>query len=72
MKRIVKDNIKREKHENSVKNVMLMSSKSISSNIKPIVNRKGNRLYDIFAMKEAFSIFFYFDYRVFLLTVDLF
>ena len=58
MKRIVKANIKREKHETSVKNVMLMSSKSISSDIKPIVNRKGNRLYDIFAMKVAFSIFF--------------
>ena len=58
MKRIVKANIKREKHETSVKNVMLMSSKSISSDIKPIVNRKGNRLYDISAMKVAFSIFF--------------
>ena len=58
MKRIVKANIKREKHETSVKNVMLMSSKSISSDIKPIVNRKGNRSYDIFAMKVAFSIFF--------------
>ena len=58
MKRIVKANIKRVKHETSVKNVMLMSSKSISSDIKPIVNRKGNRLYDIFAMKVAFSIFF--------------
>ena len=59
MKGIVKDNIKREKHETSVKKVMLMSSKSISSNIKPTVNRKGNRLYDIFAMKEAFSIFLF-------------
>ena len=48
-----------------------MSAKTISSDITPIVNRKGNRLYDIFAMKVAFSSF-YFAFRVFLLTFDLF
>ena len=40
---------------NSVENVILMSAKTISSGIIPIVNQKGNRLYDIFAMKETFS-----------------
>ena len=47
-----------------------MSAKTISSDITPKVNRKGNRLYDIFAMKVAFSSF-YFVFRVFLLTFDL-
>ena len=71
MKRIVQANIKRQKHQNSVKNVMFMSAKTVSSDITPIVNRKGNRLYDTFAMKVAFSSF-YFVLRVFLLTFDLF
>ena len=38
-----------------MENVILMSAKTISSDIIPVVNQKGNRLYDIFAMKEAFS-----------------
>ena len=46
---------------------MFMSAKFVSSDI----NQKGNRLYDIFAMKIAFSSF-YFVFRVFLLTFDLF
>ena len=32
-----------------------MSAKTVSSHIIPVDNRKGNRLYDIFAMKVAFS-----------------
>ena len=34
---------------------MFMSAKTVSSEIIPVVNRKGNKLYDIFAMKVAFS-----------------
>ena len=48
-------NIKIQKHQNSVKNVMLMFAKTVSSDIMPVVNQKGNRLFDIFAMKVAFS-----------------
>ena len=43
-----------------------MPAKALSSDIIPIVNRKGDRLYDIFAMKVAFSNF-YFVFRIFLL-----
>ena len=50
---------------------MFMSAKFVSSDIRHIVNQKGNRLYDIFVMKVAFSSF-YFVFRVFLLTFDLF
>ena len=68
MKRIVQTNIKRQKHQTSLENVMLMSSKAVSSDIIPIVNQRGNRLYDIFAMKVAFSSFD-FVFRDFLLTL---
>ena len=71
MKRIVQINIKRQKHQTSLENVMLMSSKAVSSDIIPIVNQRGNRLYDIFAMKVAFSSFD-FVFRAFLLTLYLF
>ena len=71
MKRIVQTNIKRQKHQTSLENVMLMSSKAVSSDIIPIVNQRGNRLYDIFAMKVAFSSFD-FVFRDFLLTLYLF
>ena len=71
MKRIVQANIKRKKHQTSVKNVMFMSLKTISSNIIPIVNRKGNKLYDILAMKVAFSSL-YFVFRTFILIFYLF
>ena len=66
MKRIVQANIKRQKHQTSVKNVIFMSAKTVSSDIILIVNRKGNRLCDIFAMKVPFSSF-YFVFRVFIL-----
>ena len=71
MKRIVQTNIKRQKHQTSLENVMLMSAKAISSDIIPIVNQRENRLYDIFAMKVAFSSF-HFVFRTFLLTFYLF
>ena len=71
MKRIVQTNIKRQKHQTSLENVMLMSAKAVSSDIIPIVNQRGNRLYDIFAMKVAFSSFD-FVFRDFLLTLYLF
>ena len=71
MKRIVQANIKRKKHQTSVKNVMFMSLKTILSNIIPIVNRKGNKLYDILAMKVAFSSL-YFVFRTFILIFYLF
>ena len=38
---------------------MLMSKKTVSSNIIPIVNQNRNRLYDIFEMTVAFSRFFF-------------
>ena len=71
MKRIVQTNIKRQKHQTSLENVMLMSAKAVSSDIIPIVNQRENRLYDIFAMKVAFSSF-HFVFRTFLLTFYLF
>ena len=71
MKRIVQANIKRKKHQTSVKNVMFMSLKTILSNIIPIVNRKGNKLYDILAMKVAFSSL-YFVFKTFILIFYLF
>ena len=42
MKRIVQANIKKQSHETSVKNVIFMSVKTISSDIITIVKRKGN------------------------------
>ena len=63
--------MKRQKHQTSVKNVMFMSAKTVSSDIIPVVNRKGNRLSNILAMKVALSSL-YFVFRVFLLTFYLF
>ena len=71
MKGIVQPTKKGQKHQPSVKNVMLMSAKSVSSNIIIIVIQEGNTLYDILVMKVAFSSF-YFVFGVFLLTFDLF
>ena len=50
---------------------MFMSAKSVSGDIVPRVNHKGNRLYDIFVIKVAFSSLD-FVFRVFQLTFDLF
>ena len=61
MKGIVQTN---KKDKTSVKNVMLMSVKSVWSDIIPIVNQKGIRLYDIFVMKVDFSNFC-FSFRFF-------
>ena len=76
MKRIVQANIKRQKHQTSVKNVIFVSAKIDLSNIIPTVNWKGNyitliRLYEILAVKVAFSSI-YFVFTVFLLIFYLF
>ena len=47
--------MKRQNYQTSVKNVIVMSRKTVSSDIIPLVNQKGNTLYDIFEMKVAFS-----------------
>ena len=67
IKRIVQANKKKQKHQTSEKNVLLVYAKTFSRDIIPIVNKKGNRLYDIFAMKLAFFSF-YFVFRDFPLT----
>ena len=43
---------------------MFMSSKTVLSNIIPVVNQKGYRLYDLFVLKVAFPSL-YFVFRVF-------
>ena len=58
---MVQANIKRQKHQTSVKNVMLMSAKTVLSDVLPVANRKGNRLYDTFAMKVTFSGLYFFS-----------
>ena len=55
LKRMVLASMKRQNYETSVKNVIVMSRKTVSSDIIPLVNQKGNTLYDIFEMKVAFS-----------------
>ena len=45
MKRMVQENIKKQKHQTFVKNLMLTSAKTVSSNIVPVVNQKANILY---------------------------
>ena len=50
---------------------MFMFAKTVSSDIIPVVNRKGNSLYNILAMKVAFSSLC-FVFRVFLLIFYLF
>ena len=42
MKGIVQANIKRQKYQTSLKTVMFMSAKSVSSDIILVFNRKGN------------------------------
>ena len=52
--RMVQSNMKRQNRQISVKNVTLMSAKTVSIDIIPVFNLKGGRLYDIFAMKVTF------------------
>ena len=59
-KRMVQVNIKRQNYQTSVKNVILLAAKTVSSDIIPVVNQKGNRLYNIFAMKIALSGLYFF------------
>ena len=42
MKRKVHANIKRQNYQSDVKNVILVSAKTVSSDIILVVNRKGN------------------------------
>ena len=56
MKRMAQANIKRQNYQTFMKNVILMSAKTVLSNIIPAVNQKGNAYY-IFAMEVAFSGF---------------
>ena len=69
MKRAVQASIKRQKHQTSVKNVMFMSAKTFSRDIITIVNQKANRLYYIFAIKGAFSSFYFQSFSVHILPV---
>ena len=71
MKRMMQANIKRQTYQKSVKNVILLSAKAVSSDIISIVNQKQNRLYDIFSIKVAIYCL-YFVFRVFLLISYLF
>ena len=57
MKRMAQANIKRQNYQTFMKNVILMSAKTVLSNIIPAVNQKGNAWYYIFAMEVAFSGF---------------
>ena len=52
--RMVQSNMKRQNRQISVKNVTLMSAKTVSIDITPVFNLKGDRLCDIFAMKVTF------------------
>ena len=71
MKRMMQANIKRQIYQASVKNVILMSAKILSSDIILAANRKRNRWHDIFAMKVVFSGL-YFVFRAYLLIFYLF
>ena len=55
MKRMVQANIKRQNYQTSVTKVILMSVETLLSDVIPVVNQKGSRLYDIFAMIVACS-----------------
>ena len=57
---------KRQNYQTYYQNIILMSAKSVLSDIIPVVNQKGDRLYDIFATKVAFSGL-YVVLRIFLL-----
>ena len=71
MKRIVQANIKKQKHQSSVKKCNIYVSKNCFKWYHARSQPKGNRLYDIFAMKVGFSSL-YFVFVVFLLIFDLF
>ena len=68
---MVHANTKRQNYKTSVKNVILMSAKTISSNAISVVNWKGNKLYHTFAMKVGFSSL-YLIFRVFFFSSILF
>ena len=54
-------------YEKNSAGIMLVSLRTVLSNITPtVVSQKENRLYDLFAMKVAFSSL-YFAFRVYLL-----
>ena len=61
MIQIVQANKKRQKPQTSLKNVMFISPKTVSTDITPAVNQKRNRLYHIFAKKVAFLIYILFS-----------
>ena len=71
IKRMVQVNIKIQNYQTSVKNVTLMSAKTVSSDIIPVFKQKENKLYNILAIKVAFFALF-FVFRVFLLISYLF
>ena len=71
MKRMVQANTKTQNYQTSLKNVILMSAETVSSDVILVLNQKRSRVYDIFAMKVAFSGF-YFIFRVFVLISYLF
>ena len=48
MKRMVQANIKRQNYQTSATKVILMSVETLLSDVIPVVNQKGSRLYDIF------------------------
>ena len=63
--------MKRHKLQTSVKYVMFMSAETVLSDIIPVVNQKGNRLYDTIAIKVTLSSL-YFVFKVLLLIFYLF
>ena len=68
---MVQVNIKIQNYQTSVKNVTLMSAKTVSSDIIPVFKQKETKLYNILAIKVAFFALF-FVFRVFLLISYLF
>ena len=58
-------------NQTTLKNIMVLSGKTVSSDTIPVDNQRGNRSYNIFAMKVAFSSFYFF-FRIFLLKFYLF
>ena len=57
---MVQVNIKIQNYQTSVKNVTLMSAKTVSSDIIPVFKQKENKLYNILAIKVAFLLYFLF------------
>ena len=65
MKGMRKAKTKQQNYQTSVNNVILMSAKTVSNDIIPAVNQKGNRLCDIFVMKVAFyGLYLYFSINI--------